>query len=202
VFSKRLGAIEQIDLAFRLTREYAPNAQLVYNDYMGPSSGNATHRAGVLKLLAELRKRGTPIDALGLQSHIGIHDAMTASAAGRQAEREWRSFLDEVTGMGYDLLVSEFDVSDKGMPQSIATRDAATAALARDYLELTLSYPNCRDFLLWGLSDNVSWLQEWKDAKRPDGLPQRPTPWDSRLRPKPMRATIAQVLRDIPMRKA
>ncbi|WP_137174196.1 endo-1,4-beta-xylanase [Massilia sp. HP4] len=202
VFSKRLGAVDQIDLAFRLTREYAPNAQLVYNDYMGPSAGNATHRAGVLKLLSQLKVRGTPIDALGLQSHIGIHDAMTASPAGKHAAREWRKFLDEVTGMGYDLLVSEFDVSDKGMPANTITRDAATAALARDYLELTLSYPNCRDFLLWGLSDNVSWLQEWQDARRPDRLPQRPTPYDSRLRPKPMRAAIAQVMRSIPTRKA
>jgi endo-1,4-beta-xylanase len=202
VFSKRLGAIEQIDLAFRLTREYAPNAQLVYNDYMGPSQGSATHRAGVLKLLAALKARGTPIDALGLQSHIGLADAMSASPAGKQAERDWRKFLDEVTGMGYDLLVSEFDVSDKGMPADFATRDAATAALARDYLELTLSYPGCRDFLLWGLSDNVSWLQEWSDAKRKDGLPQRSTPYDSRLRPKPMRETIAQVMRTMPMRRA
>jgi len=202
VFSKRMGAIEQIDLAFRLTREYAPRAQLVYNDYMGPSPNNAAHRTGVLKLLEELKRRGTPIDALGLQSHINVHDAMSGSATGKQAAREWRAFLDEASGMGFDLLVTEFDVSDKGMPRDTATRDAAAAALAREYLELTLSYPNCRDFLLWGLSDNVSWLQEWKDAKRPDGLPQRPTPYDSRLRAKPMRAAIADVMRNIPMRKA
>jgi endo-1,4-beta-xylanase len=201
VLSKHLGAARQIDLAFLLTREYAPNAQLVYNDYMGPSSGNATHRAGVLKLLGELRRLGTPIDALGLQSHIGIHDGMSGNA-GRQVERDWRKFLDEVTGMGYGLLVSEFDVSDKGMPAAIAERDAATAALARDYLDVTLSYPTCCDFLLWGLADHVSWLQDWQDAKRPDGLAQRPTPYDSRLRAKPMRATIAAAMRAMPMRKA
>jgi endo-1,4-beta-xylanase len=202
VFSKRLGAVEQIDLAFRLTREYAPAAQLVYNDYMGPARDNAVHRAGVLKLLGELKARGTPINALGLQSHIGISDDFSGSEAGRQNEREWRKFLDEVTGMGYDLLVSEFDVSDKGLPADFGKRDAATAAMARDYLDVTLSYPTCRDFLLWGMADNVSWLQDWKDAKRADGLDQRPTPYDSRLRAKPMRATIAQVLRTMPIRKA
>ena len=201
VLSKHLGAAGQIDLAFRLTREYAPNAQLVYNDYMGASNGSAKHRAGVLKLLVELKSRGTPINALGLQSHIGMHDGMSGSA-GKQVERDWRAFLDEVTAMGFDLLVTEFDVSDKGMPGNIATRDRATAALARDYLDVTLSYPGCRDFLLWGMADHVSWLQDWSDAKRPDGLPQRPTPYDSRLRAKPMRATIAQVMRSMPMRKA
>jgi endo-1,4-beta-xylanase len=202
VFSKRLGALEQIDLAFRLTREYAPNAQLVYNDYMGPSQGSATHRAGVLKLLAQLKARGTPINALGLQSHIGVADAMSGTSASKQTERDWRNFLDEVTAMGLDLLVSEFDVSDKGLPADFATRDAATAALARDYLDITLSYPGCRDFLLWGLADNVSWLQEWKEAKRPDGLAQRCAPYDASLRAKPLRAAIAQSLRTMPARTA
>lgn len=201
VLSKHLGAAGQIDLAFRLTREYAPDAQLVYNDYMGPGTGSATHRAGVLQLLAELKRRGTPIDALGLQSHIGMHDGMSGSA-GKRVEQDWRNFLDEVTAMGYGLLVSEFDVSDKGMPADIAGRDAATAALARDYLDVTLNYPTCRDFLLWGMADNVSWLQDWQDAKRPDGLAQRPTPYDSHLRAKPMRGVIAQAMRRMPMRKA
>ena len=199
VLSKHLGVVGQIDMAFRLTRAQAPNAELVYNDYMGPSKDSGKHRAGVLKLLAELKKRGTPIDSLGLQSHLGIHDSMTGSG-GVEVAREWRAFLDEVVGMGYGLVVTELDVSDKGLPADIATRDAATAELARNYLELTLSYPVCRDLLVWGLADHVSWLQDWKDAKRPDGLAQRPTPYDSALRAKPMRAAIADVLRSIPER--
>ena len=46
VLTQRLGALEQIDLAFRLARQQAPYAQLVYNDYMGPGAGSAKHRAG------------------------------------------------------------------------------------------------------------------------------------------------------------
>lgn len=197
VFSERLGALEQIDLAFRLARQHAPGAQLVYNDYMGAGAGSARHRPGVLKLLHDLRARGTPIDALGLQSHIG--DALPAS--GTAAGSEWRKFLDEVTGMGYDLLITEFDVNDRKLPVDFAQRDAGAAAIARDYLDLTLSYPRCRDFLLWGMADHVNWLQTWKDAARADGLPQRPTPFDSQLRAKPLRETIAKALRDMPARQ-
>jgi endo-1,4-beta-xylanase len=155
VFSQRLGALEEIDLAFRLARQHAPHAQLVYNDYMGPGAGSAKHRAGVLKLLHDLRARGTPIHALGLQSHIGDGLPSSDTAAGS----EWRKFLDEVSAMGYDLLITEFDVNDRKLPVDFAQRDAGVAAIARDFLDLTLSYPRCRDFLLWGMADHVNWLQ-------------------------------------------
>jgi endo-1,4-beta-xylanase len=196
VLGRHLGTLEQIDLSFRLARQHAPWAQLVYNDYMGPGQGSAKHRAGVLKLLADLKARGTPIDALGLQSHIG--DSLPGKSM--EANGEWRKFLDEVTAMGYDLLITEFDVNDRKLPAAIAERDAGVAAIARDYLDLTLSYPRCRDFLLWGMADHVNWLQVWKDAKRPDGLLQRPTPYDDQLRAKPLRETIAKALRDMPQR--
>ncbi|KQQ35975.1 hypothetical protein ASF61_07085 [Duganella sp. Leaf126] len=196
VLSQKMGVIEQIDLAFVLARQYAPGAQLVYNDYMGPGAGSAKHRAGVLALLSALRARGTPVDALGLQSHIGDMLPHTATAAGS----EWRKFLDQVTDMGFDLLITEFDVNDRKLPADISARDAGVAAIARDYLDLTLSYPRCRDFLLWGMADHVSWLQHWPDAVRTDGLPQRPTPYDSELRAKPLRDTIVQALKFMPPR--
>ncbi|QJE03494.1 endo-1,4-beta-xylanase [Massilia forsythiae] len=205
--TRPLGAIEQIDLAFRLAHEYAPHAQLVYNDYMRGDAGSARHRAGVLALLAELKKRGTPVDALGLQSHIGSWDDIDGGknqgTSGRQRDlAEWRRFLDEVTGMGYGLLITEFDVNDRRLPADIARRDAGVAAAARDYLDLTLSYPGLRDFLLWGMSDNISWLQTWDEAPRKDKLPMRPCPYDAQLRAKPLREAIAAAMRGMPARQA
>jgi endo-1,4-beta-xylanase len=196
VLNQNMGALAQIDLAFVLARQYAPNAQLVYNDYMGPGAGSDKHRAGVLALLAALRARGTPIDALGIQSHIGNMLPAAATAAGS----EWRKFLDQVSDMGYDLLITEFDVNDRQLPADQVARDAGVAAIARDYLDLTLSYPRCRDFLLWGMADHLSWLQQWPDARRADGLAQRPTPYDSDLRSKPLRETIAYAMKVMPPR--
>jgi endo-1,4-beta-xylanase len=197
--TRPIGAIEQIDLAFRLAHEYAPHAQLVYNDYMRGDAGSTRHRAGVLKLLAELRRRGTPIHALGLQSHIGSWDD---TDRGKADLEHWRRFLDEVSGMGYDLLITEFDVNDRRLPADIAARDAGVASAARDYLDLTLSYPRLRDFLLWGMADHISWLQKWDEAPRTDGLPMRPCPFDAQLRAKPLRAAIADALKTMPARSA
>jgi endo-1,4-beta-xylanase len=196
--TRPLGAIEQIDLAFRLAHEYAPQAQLVYNDYMRGDAGSAKHRAGVLTLLAELKKRGTPVGALGLQSHIGSWDE---TDKGRADLLDWRKFLDEVTGMGYGLLITELDVNDRRLPADIAKRDAGVAAATRDYLDVTLSYPRLRDILVWGLADNVSWLQTWDEAPRKDKLPMRPAPFDAQLKAKPMRQAIADAIKAAPARQ-
>lgn len=194
------GAIEQIDLAFRLAHEYAPHAQLVYNDYMREDTGSAKHRAGVLAMLAELKRRGTPVHALGLQAHIGSWD--DSKKRGSEDWREWRRFLDEASAMGYDLLITEFDVNDRALPADIAQRDAGVAAAARDFLDVTLSYPRLKDFLLWGMADHISWLQTWDEAPRKDKLPQRPLPYDAQLRAKPLRQAIADAMRAMPARPA
>ena len=196
VFTERLGAVEQLDLAFRVAHEKAPKAQLVYNDYMRPDKGSAKHRAGVLKLLHDLKSRGTPVHALGLQSHIGSWDDMGDG----NHQQEWRRFLDEVTGMGLDLLVTEFDVNDRKLPADVAVRDAGVAALAKDYLDVTFSYRQCKDFLMWGMADNFNWLIGWDEAPRTDGLKMRPTPFDDQLRAKPLRDAIAAAINGMPPR--
>jgi endo-1,4-beta-xylanase len=189
---------EQIDLAFRLAKEYAPHAQLVYNDYMRGDQGSAKHRAGVLQLLADLKKRGTPVDALGLQSHIGSWDE--SNDRGKADLLEWRKFLDEVTGMGYGLLITELDVNDRRLPADTRTRDAGVAAATRAYLDVCLSYPSLRDILVWGMSDNISWLQTWDEAPRTDGKPMRPCPYDAKLQAKPMRQAIVDAINAAPAR--
>lgn len=197
LFTPTLGGIGQIELAFRLAREHAPQAQLVYNDFMDWGPENAPHRNGVLKLLAELRRRGAPVQALGVQAHIGVW-SWPPGPDGSARAREWRRFLDEVMALGLDILVTELDVNDQALPTDPAVRDAGVAALARDWLDVTLSAPRLRRLLCWGLADPFSWLQDMKP--RSDGQPRRPLPYDAALQPKPLRAAIAAALRAMPAR--
>ncbi len=191
--SRALGSAEDtIDLAFRTAREVLPQGQLVYNDYMSWEPQHRAHCADVLRLLEALKKRGTPVDALGIQSHIEVFAIDPATGNGPYAEREWRAFLDEVTGMGYRLLITEFDVKDKALPGDIATRDAKVADYARRYFDLMLDYgAHLDDVLAWGMVDRFNWLQNFGPAKRSDGLPVRGTPYDDDYRAKPMRTAIA-----------
>ena len=193
-FSRAMGSAEAVlDLAFHTARETAPHAQLVYNDYMSWTPGGEAHRAGVLRCLEGFKRRGTPVDALGVQSHIGSgNNPGDAPDFGAHDEAAWRRFLDEVVGMGYGLLITEFDVHDRGLPADIALRDGAVAEHARAYLDLMLSYPQLGDILAWGMSDRYSWLQQ--RTPRADGLPKRPCPYDAEFRSKPLRTAIADAL--------
>lgn len=201
VFSRAIGSPDDVlDLCFRTAKESAPHAQLVYNDYMSWEPGGENHRTGVLRLLERLRKRGTPVDALGVQSHIGSgNNPGDAPIFGPHDERAWRRFLDEVTGMGYDLLITEFDVNDRGIQGDVAQRDREVAAYARAYLDLMLSYRQLGDVLAWGMTDNHSWLQE--RPARLDGKAKRCTPYDSSYRPKPLRAAMASSFRGAALRR-
>lgn len=196
--SKPLGAAQVLDLAFRTARQAAPRAQLVYNDYMSWTADDGKHRDAVLRLLEGMKSRGVPIDALGIQSHLGSKYSDTPTGLGSVDERAWRRFLDEVTGMGLDLLVTEMDVHDNPLPSMISVRDAQVAAHTRRYLDLMLSYKQLKTIMCWGLSDKYSWLNGFRP--RPDGLPKRPLPFDAEFRPKPMRDAIAAAMLVAPRR--
>lgn len=191
--SRAMGGAEAVlDLAFHAARDLAPASELVYNDYMSWEPQHAAHCSDVLRLLEGFRKRGTPVDTLGIQSHIEVLEVDRATGVGPYRERAWRDFLNEVTGMGYRLLITEFDVKDNALPAEAAARDAKVAEYARRYFDVMLDQKALGDVLAWGLADRFSWLQDF--APRSDGLAQRCCPYDDRYRAKPLRNVIAAAL--------
>jgi endo-1,4-beta-xylanase len=181
--SRAVGGTQMLlDLAFHTAHAAAPDAQLVYNDYMSWESVNDVHRDGVLRLLERFRRGGVPVDALGVQSHITVQAS--------PQEKSWCRFMDEVQAMGYDVLITEFDVNDQRLVADTLKRDRAVAQYARNYLDLMFAYPRLKDVLVWGMCDSSSWLQHFNPL-RADGLPKRPCPYDSNFRAKPLRAAIA-----------
>jgi endo-1,4-beta-xylanase len=115
VITRAMGGEAFLDLMFHTARAEAPHAELVYNDYMSWERGteDETHIAGVLRLLEGFRKRKTPVDALGIQSHIRLLKPLSVAEIVRESEGPWRQFLDAVVAMGYKLVITEFDVNDQ-----------------------------------------------------------------------------------------
>lgn len=194
---QRLLGDRFFDLAFRIMGEKFPSARLVYNETMSWDV-IGTHRDGVLRLLERGLSRGLPIHALGIQSHIG------KSIARQRDETAWRQFLEEVQNMGVDVLLTELDCSDKNIAsRNDAERDAEVAAHCKGYLDLTLSFTNVREVIVWSLADKHSYMN--RDSyperrRRIDGLPMRGHPFDDRLRPKPMLDALSSSLRHAPLR--
>jgi endo-1,4-beta-xylanase len=191
VVTRAMGGEAFLDHMFHTAKVAAPHAQLVYNDYMSWERGteDETHIAGVLKLLEGFRRRGTPVHALGIQSHIRILEEKPIAQIVRESEGPWRKFLDQVVAMGYGLEITEMDVNDRKAPDDIAIRDRMVADYTRAYLDIMLSYPQLRDVVAWGMVDKYSWLTGFDP--RADKSIKRGTPYDSDFQAKPIRQAIA-----------
>jgi endo-1,4-beta-xylanase len=199
VFLDKIGP-DYIDISFRAARANDPGAKLVYNDFGVEFAlpEQLEKRRVLLDLVDGLKRRGTPIDAVGLQSHLSIAEMAHFD------EKGFSRFLDELAARGLEVMLTELDCIDRGAPSDIAGRDAAVAEAYRRYLDVALASQSVTTVINWGLSDRNSWVISGGDplARRDDGLRVRPLPFDTDLRPKPAYEAIAEALRNAPRRAA
>jgi endo-1,4-beta-xylanase len=194
-FLRRMG-LDYIDLAFRWAAAADPAARLVLNEYgveMATPEQEA-RRTALLALLEGMLRRGVPVHALGIQAHL-------SAAAQKDFDPEvMRGFIRRVAGMGLECYVTELDVTDRGLPPDVAMRDAAVAQTYRSFLDAALAEPSVTLVALWGISDHFTWMNDSQFARREDGLPTRPHPFDQAFQPKPAWGAIGDALRGAPRR--
>jgi len=169
---------DYIDIAFRTAREANSKALLTYNDYgiETDAPDQVKKRAMVLDLIREMKKRNVPIDAVGVQSHLGATDRVPGNRL--------RDFVRELRHMGLQVFITEFDVNEKELEGSEADRDAAIARVYKDYVTMMVAEPNVTAVLTWGITDRYTWLNGSKFG-RADGKPQRCLPFDADYHPTP-----------------
>jgi endo-1,4-beta-xylanase len=167
-----------LELAFRTAREADRTALLTYNDYgiELDTQEQIDKRGQVMMLVRRLQARGVPIDAVGIQSHLTAGDAAGPGLT---------HFIRELAAMNLQVFITELDVNDRRLPESVPDRDAAVAKTYRDYLTLVLAEPNVNVALTWGITDRYTWLNGLPHASRPDGKPERPLPFDYDYNPTP-----------------
>jgi endo-1,4-beta-xylanase len=178
---------EYIDYAFRVAAEADPKALLTYNDFGVDydTPFGRKKRTLVLNLLRQLKDRGTPIHALGIQAHLHRDRPDFNPDA-------FATFLQDVADLGLKIMITELDITEKKLPTDIATRDRVIAAAYEDYLSVALAQPAVIAVLTWGLSDRYTWLSQ-KEA-RADQTAVRPLPLDEKLKRKPAWNAIARSL--------
>ncbi|MDF5716526.1 MAG: endo-1,4-beta-xylanase [Rhizonema sp. NSF051] len=184
---------DYIELAYRVAAQADPKAMLVYNenDLEYDTPKHEAKRTIVLKLLERLKSRGTPIHALGIQSHL-MGDETHFNP------KKLRSFLSDVASLGLKILVTELDVIDQKLPSSTYDRDRIVAARYEDYLSVVLDERAVIAVLTWGLSDRRTWLSMF--TPRSDKTPVRPLPLDSNLQRKVAWNAIARAFDHAPKR--
>jgi len=173
-----LAGPDYIDLAFRTAREADPKALLTYNDYgiETDAPDEVAKRAAVLELVRRMKKRGVPIDAVGVQSHLKTQNLAPGTGL--------RDFVRELNRMDLRVFITELDVDEKKLEGSEPERDAAIARIYSDYVTMMVAEPNVDAVLTWGITDRYTWLNGAKWA-RPDGKPQRSLPFYADDQPAP-----------------
>jgi endo-1,4-beta-xylanase len=186
--------------AFHLARQNDLEATLVLNEF-GFETVNEfgdqpePRRRNALQIIDELQGQGVPLDAFGIQGHL-----LADRFIDRFDVSGYRSFLAELADRGLDILITELDVLDDGLPRNIRLRDAAIADIYERYLDTVLSEPAVKSVMPFGLSDRCTWLEE--DFPRRDGSPRRPLPYDADLQPKPAYYALHDELQDARRRRA
>jgi len=197
VFLDKIGP-DYLDLSYHTARAADPSATLVYNEFGIEMElpEQVAKRQVLLDLIDGFKKRGVPLDAVGLQSHLYFADMPHFD------EKAFDRFLDELAARGLAVMLTELDVVDKGAPSDVAQRDAAVAGVYKRYLDVALAHQGVTSVITWGVSDRMSWIISVPDplTHRDDGQRPRPLPFDADMHPKPAYFAIAEALRGAPKR--
>jgi endo-1,4-beta-xylanase len=184
--------LDYIDLAFRTAAAADPKALLVLNDagFEPDVQNHEARRVAVLKLLGRLKSQGTPVHALGIQSHLGGNTLKEL--------KTFQAFLRDVAAFDLKILITELDVIDKNLPSNIKIRDRIVAGLYEDYLSIVLEEPAVIAVVTWGLSDRYTWYSQFHPRK--DKAPVRSLPLDDQQKRKLAWNAIARAFDKAPNR--
>lgn len=186
----RLWGSNRYPALFELAREADPLALLAYNDYGMEQDDQwcERRRTAVLRLLEAWVRQKTPVNVMGLQAHLDLSRPFSAPVLLR--------FFDELRSLGLRIQITELDVRDSLATGGVPARDAAVAALYRDFIGACFSHPAVEMVVMWNVTDDDSWVNRWAQGqRRADGLPMRPTLFDTQGQPKPAFAAVADAMR-------
>ncbi len=126
---------------YKLAREIDPKAQLFMNEYA--MLNNVTSPQFIrtyLDTVAKFRAKGAPIDALGIQGHVGRVPRSPASVI---------SDLDLFLPTGLPVQITEFDIN--------TTDEELQADYTRDFLIACYSHPIVTGLVVWGFWEPKQW---------------------------------------------
>lgn len=174
----RDGVPDFIELAFRFARQADRDCILVYNDY-GAERTNAKSDA-ILKMMRDLKRAGTPIDAIGFQFHI----------KGLKFDFEdFRKNARRFVSAGFKAYITEADFAIP--PPVTPEKLAAQATLCHEMIRTARGIDGFAGVFWWGVTDRHSWLNSPKFGKGgADGLLL-----DREYQPKPCYRAAQKALR-------
>jgi len=171
-----------IEQAFRWARAADPKALLFYNDY--DTEGVNPKSDAVYAMVKDFKKRGVPIDGVGIQAHIFNLDMKEISSLAANLAR--------LTALGVQVHFTEMDVAvpltANGVPLDQADL-ARQADIYRFVAKACLQQRGCTAFQTWGFTDKYSWIPGYTK-----GAKGRALLFDQKYLPKPAYNALREVL--------
>ncbi|ARK12530.1 endo-1,4-beta-xylanase [Fibrella sp. ES10-3-2-2] len=147
---------DYIARAFTYAREADPAVKLFYNEYGHEYS--AKRLAATVALAADFKKRGIPLDGLGLQMHTNIG----------QTDASIQNALKEVAATGLLIHISELDVRvNQAKVANYVLTDADAFRQRQKYAAIVRAYrtlvPTAQQhgITTWNVGDADSWIPNY-----------------------------------------
>ncbi len=129
---------------FKLAKQLDPNAQLFINEYgMLNSVASPRNCQQYIDTIIFLRKQGAPIEAIGIQGHVGRQPRNPAQVI---------TDLNLFTALNLPVQITEFDIN---MPD-----EALQSDYTRDFLIACYSSPVVTGFTIWGFWEGAHWKKD------------------------------------------
>lgn len=181
----KIIGLDYIETAFKIAKEADPNAKLFINDY--GIEGNCPKRTAIYKLVKALLEKGVPIDGIGIQCHINevVPDL-----------EELRETIHLFAALGLEVQITELDISlytDKEQPSIQPNREILEKQAIR-YANLFQLLREEKEYItnvtFWGISDDISWLNNFPTKGRGDA----PLLFDTLGQAKPALKAIIEII--------
>ena len=137
---------DYVDSAFVYAHQADPDAILYLNDYGVEFQGKAKS-AAFYNLATTMKKKGIPIDGVGLQCHFSIDDVDSV---------KFDNTIKRFEEAGLKCIITELDM---GIPDTSEKNLQEQARLYRVITDIMLNHDNCPSMVIWGLKDNNSWRE-------------------------------------------
>ena len=144
-----------LDSAFVWAHAADPDAELCYNDYaIEWGTGNGSKAGFVLEQVKRWKANGIPITCVGTQTHIEISHETTPQNV--------RALAKELAKLDVKLNITELDIGfPKGSANNLGASDYEKQGhLYRQFMDVFLEEPNMGEFVIWGVTDAHSWLDD------------------------------------------
>jgi GH35 family endo-1,4-beta-xylanase len=151
--SGQTGYLTYFGSLFSWARAADPSAKLFYNDYSIEQFGTSKNNF-MRTMVKSLKNFSTPLSGVGFQSHFILdNNGMSDGFIGQVGQS-----IDDLGASGLEVVLTELDLRRcSGSPGTDALQRSAYDRI----IKMALGKSNCNSVLIWGLSDNNSWIPQF-----------------------------------------